>query len=628
MPTLSALRSARPALRATALAALVVAMLQPAALATAATPTPPDVVFILLDTTRADRLSAWGNPRRTTPALDELAASGVRFARHFANSHATRPSMPQLLSGRYYQPNVLREFRPRTHPRDWPFAADDATLALLPEILRTAGYHLLAVSAHPWVSRDSRFGAPFDVFEEPEVPAQRGHADVGTLVDLALARWRERPRDRPTLLYIHVMDAHIPRHVAPGELRFGAEDPVARARFDDAGEPSMHDPSRDWDRSDARAFTPADVAFFTAVYDTMLARIDDAVARLLQGLRSEDPTFERTVVVVTADHGEELGDHGRISHEASLDDAVQHIPWIMAGGGIPPGQTAWGVTENVDVLPTVLDSIGIVPPAEVVFDGRSVLREGRVCATCLRVAPVYAWEDYRGIRLGHRRLLRESKPTSFTARCDAARRLLDETRRESLEAPVVARTAATMLARRLDAPDRRHRSTRWNTADRAFTVLPPFWGTGGATDLVCVAAGPDTPRTAFAEDGWIWTGRGVTVFSGAERTDPLSLLLDVPDGEYDVTLGVRTLPAPPRFFGYDRWLRKRVRRREPKERVPLGEATAENGILAITIPASLAVGRHVLAVHLAPSGVIEATPDGRDADPGLRDRLRALGYVE
>ena len=115
----------------------------------------PDVVFVLLDTTRADRLSAWGNPRPTTPSLDALARTGVRFARHFANSHATRPSMPQLMSGRYYQSSVLREFRPRTHPRDWPFAAPDPSVALLPEILGQAGYHLAAVSAHPWVSRES-----------------------------------------------------------------------------------------------------------------------------------------------------------------------------------------------------------------------------------------------------------------------------------------------------------------------------------------------------------------------------------------------------------------------------------------------------------------------------------------
>ena len=93
-----------------------------AALAPIATATPPSVVFILLDTTRADRLSAWGGPNPTSPNLDALAASGVRFAAHFANAHATRPSMPQLMTGRYYHQNVLHAFRPGDQPREFPFS--------------------------------------------------------------------------------------------------------------------------------------------------------------------------------------------------------------------------------------------------------------------------------------------------------------------------------------------------------------------------------------------------------------------------------------------------------------------------------------------------------------------------
>src|SRR5262245_1582370 len=76
---------------------LVVALVLCASVAVAHA-TPPSVVFILLDTTRADRFGAWGHPGGITPALDGLASRGVRFVRHYANSHATRPSMPQLLS--------------------------------------------------------------------------------------------------------------------------------------------------------------------------------------------------------------------------------------------------------------------------------------------------------------------------------------------------------------------------------------------------------------------------------------------------------------------------------------------------------------------------------------------------
>src|SRR5262249_4452096 len=91
---------------------------------------PPSIVFILLDTTRADRLGAWGGPNPTSPNLDALARAGVRFASHYANAHATRPSMPQLMSGRYYHQNLLRAFTPDDPPRAVPLHPHDPTARL------------------------------------------------------------------------------------------------------------------------------------------------------------------------------------------------------------------------------------------------------------------------------------------------------------------------------------------------------------------------------------------------------------------------------------------------------------------------------------------------------------------
>src|SRR2546426_7384928 len=122
---------------------------------------PSTVIFILLDTTRADHLSALGNARRTTPVLDALAAEGVLFRRHYANAHATRPSMPQLMSGRYYHQNILGPFIPDAHPREFPFSRPDPTAMLLPGLLRQNGYQTVGVSAHWWVIAESPFGADF-----------------------------------------------------------------------------------------------------------------------------------------------------------------------------------------------------------------------------------------------------------------------------------------------------------------------------------------------------------------------------------------------------------------------------------------------------------------------------------
>src|SRR5262245_6811628 len=106
--------------------------------------TRPSVVFLLLDTMRADHLGAWRHDPGTTPALDALAARGIRFARHFANSHATRPSMPQLMSGRYYRDNVLATFERDAHPREMSFARHDPS-PLLPRLLADGGYATVGV---------------------------------------------------------------------------------------------------------------------------------------------------------------------------------------------------------------------------------------------------------------------------------------------------------------------------------------------------------------------------------------------------------------------------------------------------------------------------------------------------
>jgi len=423
------------------------------------------------------------------------------------------------------------------------------------------------------------------------------------------------------------MDAHIPRVVPPGALRFGAES-SARSRFDSSGEPDMGDPWHEWDRSDARAFGPEDIAFFEDVYDTMLAKMDEQLGRLFKVVLERAPELRRTVVLVVADHGEELGEHGRISHEDSLDDGIQHIPWILAGRNVVSGRTAWELTENVDVVPTLLDLLGVSAPAEVRFDGRVALDGGKPKTQASRSDVVYAWEDYRAIRLGSR-VVRDSLPGSIKSHCGGRFVTLGPDRRVAIASPDLVTAGPHLLARRLDAPQARFETGRFGSPRTPLTVLPAFWGYDSSTPLACVRTGPDTPRDAFAVTGWIWTGRGLTVQRLEPSNSALTLRLSVPAGEYQAELGVRDLPPPPRLFGYGRWLRKSVRRKTAKQRVPLGDVTASADGLALTIPPRVALGRHVLSVHLTPRGYVPDPPqESLQHDPGLRRRLRSLGYVE
>ncbi len=593
-----------------------------------ATP-PPSVVFLLLDTTRADRLGAWGGPHPTSPHLDALAASGIRFARHYANSHATRPSMPQLMTGRYYHQSILRPFRPDDHPREFAFSRPDPTAVLLPRILRDAGFQTLAVSAHPWVAPKSAFAEPFATFELLPAPAPRGHADAAQVVDRALELWRARDLARPTFLYVHLMDPHMPRFLPDGEPRFAVPGYEWRRRFRPDGEPSFGRERRDWNRFDASDFTPDDRRHFAAVYDTLIAHLDDHVGRLLAALRADDPELTRTVVVVTADHGEELGNDGRIDHGDSLADAVQHVPWIMAGAGISPRHVVHRLTEHVDVVPTLLAHLRIPQPPGTRVDGRPQLAgDGGPCAGCAKAAAYYAWEDYRGVRR-RRHLLRQNLSGSLRTRCEGE--LLGFTIDGDRRVPLAGDRLVglrRLLAWRLDPLERAFRASRYGPADRRVLMRSDFWRVGGDGDpaLPCLRVDEETPASAFQPGGWLATGRGLALLDrdGAPRIDAA---VDLPDGSYGVELATVPIPPMPWVFGFARWRKAGFQKDKPSVFIPHGLAQAEHGVLRVSIPPDLALGTRVVGLRLTPAG---ARPDAGAPAPDeehLR-RLRALGYVE
>jgi arylsulfatase A-like enzyme len=593
---------------------------------------PPSVIFVLLDTTRADRLTVLGNDRPTSPTLDALAEAGVLFTRHYANAHATRSSMPQLMSGRYYHRNILGPFQPDREPREYPFGRDDPTAALLPEILRRHGYRTVGVSAHWWVVAASPFGSHFDRLDLIDVDPRHAHADATEVTDRALELWRDRDQGQPLFLYLHYMDMHLPRFVPAEASGFLIDGYDWRARFRESGEPLFDRDRRRWIRADARDFTALDRAHFAAVYDARIRHTDVQLARLLAAVRADDPALAHTLVVVTADHGEELGEDGRTDHTDSLADSVQHIPWIMAGAGVQPGQRASALTAHVDVLPTLLELLGIPLPSGVRVDGRPQLAaDGSLAPGAGRAAVFYAWEDYRAVRSGPY-LLRQDLEGSPRARCYGRQTLyrVESVRRTTLPPTgrdtQVARRLAAKLARRLAPLERTFRAHRFGTPTASFVVPPEYWRLGDSDAFACVAVGIDTGRRDLAVPGWLWSGRGLAMIDHRDAAPPLPLLLSVPDGTYQVEAGVVPIAPMPWLFGLGRWMRKSFLPDRAELYLPLGSVATSQGELAVRLPPDSGAARHVVAVRLTPAG---AAPGERaPIDPAQRDRLRALGYVD
>ncbi|HSN86894.1 MAG TPA: sulfatase-like hydrolase/transferase, partial [Thermoanaerobaculia bacterium] len=275
-----------------------------------------DVVLITIDTLRADALGLAGNAKSQTPVLDRLAAQGRVFPNAHAHNVVTLPSHTNILTGLYPYQHGVRDNSGFTVP---------ATIPTLATVLRTAGYSTGAfVGSFPL---DSQFGLDrgFQVYDDrypkgsnPEdfiFPERRG----SEVISRALAWWNGQ-KGKPRFLWVHLFDCHAP--YAPPE-------PFA-SRF--ASNPYLGE---------------------VAAVDSFLAPL---LGPFLDG--KEKPAL----VVVTADHGEALGEHGELTHGLFAYEATLKVPLVVWGRGVAPGKDGRSA-RHVDIFPTVMQAAGVSPPA-------------------------------------------------------------------------------------------------------------------------------------------------------------------------------------------------------------------------------------------------------------------------
>ncbi len=299
-----------------------------------------NVVLVSVDTQRPDRLGAYGYERRATSARTDalLLGPGVRFERAMSPRGATWPALASLLTGLY----------PRGHGviRNGYGFPDD--LPTLPIVLQQAGYQTGAFLNN--MHKANHRG--WDEFDY-------GRGDDRRLVRRALAWSRRLDPDRPYFLWAHLFGPHSPYHMA----KLLDEIPGADPAYD--GPIKMGKVALDRVLSDRIPLAADDLEQLNALYDGAVLATDQAVGRLLDGLRSA-PGAERTLFIYTSDHGEELYQHhAYLYHACSVYQTVLHVPLaIVAPGLLAPGTAIDQLVELVDVMPTLLELIGLEPPAE------------------------------------------------------------------------------------------------------------------------------------------------------------------------------------------------------------------------------------------------------------------------
>lgn len=324
---------------------------------------PPNILLISIDTLRPDRLSLYGYHRRTSPYLDAWAESKAAvFQSAVAQAPWTLPSHVSMFTG----------LNPNRHESNQTGAAGRG-LTMLPEILRDAGYATLGITGGAFLHPQYGFTQGFDRYYYHR--REKSDTELKDGTDRALL-WLDQHKDRPFFLFFHTYEVHDPyRPRQPHYRRFTDLPPIAvgvppRSESEQHGFQARRVFSDLASREEFKAMSPEDIKeIVSAAYDSSIAYADEQINRLL-GKLTELEIEDNTIVVITSDHGELLGEHDRSSHMYLFEENIL-VPLIIAA---PDGRGAGRVIPNqvrsIDILPTILD-LADLPPLDNI-DGYSL----------------------------------------------------------------------------------------------------------------------------------------------------------------------------------------------------------------------------------------------------------------
>jgi arylsulfatase A-like enzyme len=316
---------------------------------------PPNVVLVLVDTLRADRLGAYGDQRGLTPFLDELSSRGTVFTNAYAPSSWTIPSVASLFTSRYPSQHNATNFKA-------VLSDDEVTLA---EKLAARDYRSGGVSANFLIAPQAGFAQGFQDWQVL-VPAS-GLKVRGDQVRAAGLAWVDRAvrpqAPRPLLLYLQYMEPHSPY-----------EPPALHAARWQPADATAEQVKQANDKMNAVRFndiSPAEATLLESLYDAEVAAADDELRLMFEALERRG-VLNNAVVIITADHGEEFREHGaELGHGTSLFEPVVRIPLIVVAPGSGGGPPVSDLVSLTDVAPTILDLVGAEPEPR--FEGRSLV---------------------------------------------------------------------------------------------------------------------------------------------------------------------------------------------------------------------------------------------------------------
>ena len=319
---------------------------------------PYTVVLVVVDTVRRDSLGCYGHPRNPTPHIDALAAEGIRFDTAISTSGWTLPAMGSLVTGAW----------PTIHGamgKQVILAPTREELPTIAEILSEEGYNTLGFANAAFVSPMLGFGRGFDVFSHRHAytsEVRRADETIRAAVSAIRAR-----RSEANFVFIHLFDPHLNYDPPPGyETKFAVERKELQPPL---GMQDIMDLTTDGGKGPP---VPADIAYVQAIYQGEINFVDEQIGNLVHELKKMG-LYDRTLLIVTADHGEESWEHNGFEHGHTLYDELIRIPLVIKlPAEIRPARRIIDTQVRIlDIAPTVLDLLDMERPES--FAGRSLM---------------------------------------------------------------------------------------------------------------------------------------------------------------------------------------------------------------------------------------------------------------
>ncbi len=349
----------------------------------------PDIILIVVDTLRADHVACCGYQRNTTPNIDKLARAGILFSNAIVTSPWTLPSVASILTSQY--PSVLGI-------RD-EITQIDSRFPTLSGMLKQYNYTTHGIVSHTLLSARLGFGRGFDSYDEKSVFGHKGISSPP--VTHKAISFLQKSKERPFFLFAHYFDPHY-NYLLHKEYNYYSSYSGGLK----SGESILglwrirHNLSRD------------DIRYLVSLYDSEISFTDEHIGILLNELKKQG-LYDSSIIIVTADHGEEFMERGWIGHTVTLHQELIRVPLIMKLPGYK-AQIINSPVSLVDIVPTIYSYLGLKVPDG--LDGKALdLGQGASAAT----GPVFSETfnpqanqpghikpiAFRSITLGNRKLI-------------------------------------------------------------------------------------------------------------------------------------------------------------------------------------------------------------------------------